>query len=113
MKVKAITFDLDDTLWPILPVIIRLANSLQENKVELILLFPDAGATALAKQKAPEISSYIYSFKEILEKEVPNIEQSMFLAVTPQPYDYVEFNQICDKFTNIILQFPNHRMVTS
>ena len=88
----------------IMPVGIRLCKMLQDQKYKTILIFGDAGSTALAKRDAPELISNIKSFKEILAIESPFSVGHLLLAVSPQPYDYEEFENICQKHNgNVIM----------
>ena len=89
----------------ILPVVIRLFKKLEENNVQPILLWPDAGATALAKRDAPELSNYIKSFNDLLKGVDIQIDGFIFLAISPQHYDYEEFEAICTKYSNKIVMF--------
>ena len=86
----------------IMPVVIRLFKKLESENIKPILLWPDAGATALAKRDAPEISTSIKSFNEAL-KEENEVDGYLFLAISPQPYDYDQFEEICRRCTNKIV----------
>jgi hypothetical protein len=48
----------------VLPIALRLAENLQESGHTLRLLFPDAGATALARRDAPHLAPVIASLAE-------------------------------------------------
>ena len=87
------------------PVVIRLAKNLQEKKIQPVLIWPDAGATALAKRDAPVFQEYIYSFSDILKNEIKELDGYVVIAVSPQPYDYEIFEALCNKLSNKVLMF--------
>lgn len=52
----------------LLPVVLRLAEALQEAEQPFRLLFPDAGAAALARRDAPGLAAFIASFSDQLRQ---------------------------------------------
>ena len=88
----------------LLPLVIRLANRLKSKSIKAILIWPDAGATALAKRDAPDLSENIMSFKDILKDNEINFAEYIIIAVSPQPYDYEEFEKISNNYNgNMIM----------
>ncbi|MFN5221813.1 MAG: DUF1995 family protein, partial [Cyanobacteriota bacterium] len=79
----------------LLPVALRLADRLLEGGTELQLLFPDAGATALARRDGPELAERIASFADQrrLQPETPS--QGVLLLVAPSQAEYEEVEQLC------------------
>jgi hypothetical protein len=79
----------------LLPVALRLADRLLEAGTELHLLFPDAGATALARRDGPELAERIASFadRRRLQSETPS--QGVLLLVAPSQAEYEEVEQLC------------------
>ena len=87
----------------LMPLVIRFFNNLKDNNIKSILLWPDAGATALAKRDAPEIEDYIKSFKDIKKLNNNEFNEYLFIAISPQHYDYQEFESLCTTYTNRII----------
>ncbi len=87
----------------LLPIAIRLIKEFSKNNKNFILIWPDAGATALAKRDAPEYSENIFSFKEILETEYINNNEFILFAISPQHYDYEIFENVSKQHKGIIL----------
>ncbi len=81
----------------LLPLVIRLGRKLQEKNISFALAWPDTGATALAKRDAPELSQFIFSFKD-LSVNSHNLDGiSLLLCIEPNHYDYEEFFELCSK----------------
>ena len=79
----------------VLPVALRLAQALIDGGQELKLLFPDAGAAALARRDGGELAERIQDFGVLLRLPEGSQSEGLMLAVAPSPADYVEFEQIC------------------
>jgi len=79
----------------LLPVALRLADRLLEGGTELQLLFPDAGATALARRDGPELAERIASFADQrrLQPETPS--QGVLLLVAPSQAEYEVVEPLC------------------
>ena len=84
------------------PIILRLSNHLKQYNYDNILLWSDAGASALAKRDMSDISDQIYTYIEYLEGE-DSLNGKMLLAIAPQPYDINIFEEICDKHKSFII----------
>ncbi len=87
----------------VLPIALRLSQNLNSSNVDNILLWPDAGAAALAKRESPDLSNNIYSYKDFLLSEKSNSDSNLLIAVSPQPYDYSDFFNVCDHTQGKIL----------
>ncbi len=87
----------------LLPVAIRLSEKLSTRNFSNAMAWADAGATALAKRDAPDISSSIYSYKELLSSPELTNTKNLLLCVSPQAYDYEEFLVLCEKYPGKIL----------
>ena len=87
----------------LMPLVIRFFNNLKQDNIKSILLWPDAGATALAKRDAPEIADYIKSFKDIKKLNYSEFTDYVFIATSPQHYDYEEFESLCTSNPNKII----------
>ena len=87
----------------LLPISIRMCHILMENNYHPILLFSDAGSTALAKRDAPELTNNIKSFKDIKNSDPGQYTDNVLIAVSPQPYDYEEYVSVCNDLRGIII----------
>ena len=86
----------------LLPLALRLAEALEGEGNPLRLLFPDAGATALARRDQPGLAPRIFSLgdqRRLQEQEAPtppeNSGHPLLLMVGPGPSDYVLVEGIC------------------
>jgi hypothetical protein len=90
----------------VLPLALRLAERMLEGEPELRVLFPDAGATALARRDggalAPRIASLADHRRAQEEPPAPGApdgagapDASPLLLVSPSPSDYAEVEAIC------------------
>jgi hypothetical protein len=80
----------------ILPVALRLAQGLQASAVAVRLLFPDAGAAALARRDAPALADAIVDFRgQMAKPSADPASDPVLLAVGPAPSDYDAFEQLC------------------
>ena len=87
----------------LMPIVIRLALNLTQNKITSSLVWADAGGTALAKREAPDLKEEIFSYKDILNQQESIDTNKLLICVSPQPYDYIEFNQLCEQYSGRIL----------
>ena len=87
----------------LMPVAFRLFKKLNTGNIKPFLLWPDAGATALAKRDEPEISQSIKSFKEALAEDFLEKSQNLLIAVSPQHYDYEQFEKLCNQYQGKII----------
>ena len=77
----------------LLPVALRLAEALAAAHTDLRVLWPDAGAAALARRDAPEMAAAIADFNQWTAKADPD---ALLLVVGPQPSDYDAFMALCE-----------------
>ena len=103
------TLDLKFEGLRLMPVVIRLKQYLDSHGLKTKLLWPDAGATALAKKNAPTLANDIFSFKTIINSDNDLHKDYSFLAISPQHYDYEEFNKLCESYTGVIISI-NQRL---
>lgn len=79
----------------VLPVALRLSRALVEAGMEPRLLFPDAGAAALARRDGADLAERTLDFGMLLRQPEGSPSEGLLLAVAPSPADYAEFEQIC------------------
>lgn len=81
----------------LLPVVLRLQQRLAPAHPDLRLLFPDAGAAALARRDAPDQASAIADFRAALRDQAGpgGAPPSVLLAVAPNQADYDDFEHLC------------------
>ena len=78
----------------LLPVALRLFQSLRSLDASCRLLWPDAGAAALARRDAADLADSILDFNQW---SVAGDFDGVVLAVGPQPSDYEQFMAICQE----------------
>lgn len=79
----------------LLPVVLRLSEALLASHPGLRLLFPDAGAAALARRDAPDLAGHIADFRAQLRQAAEESAATLLLAVAPNQADYDDFEQLC------------------
>lgn len=84
----------------LLPVVLRLAASLQEAGVPFALLFADAGAAALAQRDGPDLAPRIASFsdhrrRQLAGADVADAIAPVLLLVGATQADYEEVEGVC------------------
>ena len=79
----------------ILPVALRLARALLAKDCPVLIVWPDAGAAALSRRDAVDLSPFILDFNQLKQKESSVPDTRVLLAVGPQPSDYDEFEAVC------------------
>ena len=84
----------------LLPVALRLAEALAAAHTDLRVLWPDAGAAALARRDAPEMAAAIADFNQWNAKADPD---ALLLVVGPQPSDYDAFMALCENHRGAIV----------
>ena len=85
------------------PIVYRLQDRLKVNGYSSYLLWADTGASALAKRDMPDIKSSIFSFSEFNKFIQNDYEERLLIAISPQPYDYESFNEICLKYSSKVI----------
>lgn len=86
----------------VLPVALRLARALIDAGRPVVLLWPDAGAAALARRDAEDLAERVLDFKQWSSKEDPPAN-ALLLVVAPQPSEYDEFAEICGSHSGPVL----------
>ena len=84
----------------LLPVALRLAEALAAAHTDLRVLWPDAGAAALARRDAPKMAAAIADFNQWTAKADPD---ALLLVVGPQPSDYDAFMALCENHRGAIV----------
>ncbi|KEF43525.1 MAG: hypothetical protein ER33_01900 [Cyanobium sp. CACIAM 14] len=79
----------------LLPVVLRLLAGLREERPDARLLFPDAGATALARRDAPELAEAIASFGDQRRLQQEHPSEGVLLLVEPSQAEYALVEQVC------------------
>lgn len=90
----------------VLPVALRLCKALQEqlgDAAGLRLLFPDAGAAALAQRDAPELATRIASLRDQKRLQSDGRSDGLLLAVCPSQAEYDDFDQICGQHDGAVV----------
>ncbi len=86
----------------IIPLIFRLLNKLDKIKLNTNIAFSDEGSSALAKRDYPNYRHRILTYKDI--NNFNNIDkEQLVIAISPQPYDYEEFESMAINLSNNIL----------
>ncbi len=87
----------------IMPVALRLKDGLDGFKINSILLWPDAGATALAKRERPDLSEQIFSIDEFLKIDKVSYDGHILIVVKPDPSDYSKLESLSNYFPGFIV----------
>ena len=87
----------------LLPVAVRLAQGLIAAGQQLLMVWPDAGAAALARRDAVDLKELILDFNQLKRSENDTPDTRFLLAVNPSPADYEDFEAICDNHAGTIL----------
>ena len=78
------------------PVALRLLAALTPQRSDARLLFPDAGATALAKRDAPEQASQLLGLGDLLRlQQADGGSEGLVLLAAPTPADYDDVERLC------------------
>jgi hypothetical protein len=87
----------------LLPLALRLSRALIDGGLNPRLLFPDAGAAALARRDGADQAERILDFAVLLRQPPGATSEGLMLAVAPSPADYSEFEQICQRHRGAIV----------
>ncbi|AAP99994.1 MULTISPECIES: DUF1995 family protein [Prochlorococcus] len=90
------------------PIVFRLADKLNNNNLENLVVYSDFGGASLAKRDYPSYTSKIYATKELLNT-TSKLDNSIIIAVSPQPFDYDEFERFSTS-TNSTIVMINGRL---
>ena len=86
----------------VLPIALRLARALIESGRQVVLLWPDAGAAALARRDAEDLADRVLDFNQWSSRKDPQPD-ALVLAVGPQPSEYEDFAEICGSHPGPVL----------
>ena len=87
----------------LLPVAVRLARALIAAGQDLLMVWPDAGAAALARRDAEDLKEVILDFNQLKRAESDVPDTRLLLAVNPSPADYEEFQALCENHAGVVL----------
>ncbi|QNI94471.1 hypothetical protein SynA15127_01392 [Synechococcus sp. A15-127] len=87
----------------LLPIALRLGSALKEAGLQPTLLWPDAGAAALARREAPELQTSIKDFNQWSAGTEAGDRTDLILAISPQPSDYEDFQEICEAHAGMVV----------
>ena len=87
----------------LLPVALRLARALIAAGQDLLMVWPDAGAAALARRDAEDLKEVILDFNQLKRAESDAPDTRLLLAVNPSPADYEEFQALCENHAGVVL----------
>ena len=81
----------------LLPLAVRCCERLLEQERTLRLLFPDAGAAALARRDAPTLADRIASFSDQRRRPPAQDEVDILILVAASQAEYEEVEAICER----------------
>jgi hypothetical protein len=92
----------------LLPLGLRLAEALDGEGLPLRVLFPDAGATALARRDHPGLAALISSLGDHRRlqgqtAEAPENDDALLLVVGPGPSDYELVEEVCTSHPGLVV----------
>jgi hypothetical protein len=79
----------------LLPLALRLFEALRSVTTNGGLLFPDAGAAALARRDAPQLAESIASFGDQIRRQGNEGSDGLLLLVAPSQAEYDQVEQLC------------------
>ena len=89
----------------IMPIGLRLARTLLNSNINAHLLWSDAGSVALAKRDAPALINNIHSFSDVIKNKYQPKGSELLIAISPQPYDYEEFEVVSSTHKGKLIMF--------
>ncbi|MFM7312561.1 MAG: DUF1995 family protein [Cyanobium sp.] len=88
----------------IMPVALRLLAGLTPAHPGIRLLFPDAGATALARRDAPDQAAQLTSLGDLMRlQQADGGSEGVLILVAPTPADYAEVEQVCALHRGVVV----------
>ena len=92
----------------LLPVILRLSAALETSTGQVDgqsfkVLFPDAGACALAKRDAPELAPLFSDFRGHMRVQSDGPSRGVLLAIGPSQADYDDFESVCGQHLGAVV----------
>ncbi|MFZ9566235.1 MAG: DUF1995 family protein [Vulcanococcus sp.] len=80
----------------IMPVALRLLAAISRREPKAKLVFPDAGAAALAKRDASEQAPQICALGDVMRlQQADGGSEGLLVLVAPTPADYEEVESVC------------------
>lgn len=87
----------------IMPVALRLLAGLSPRAADLRLVFPDAGATALAKRDAPDQAGQLTSLGDLQRlQQADGGSDGTVILVAPTPADYDDVERVCGQHRGVV-----------
>ena len=87
----------------LLPVAIRLARGLIAKGQQVVMVWPDAGAAALARRDADDLKERIQDFNQLKRSSGSAPDERLLLAINPTPADYEDFEALCASHAGPVL----------
>ncbi len=94
------------------PVIFRLIKRLDSALIKSCIAYSDVGSSALAKRDYPNFSDRIFTFKDLISNQKFDLD-TLIIAVSPQPYDFDQFEDMSINNDNDILMINGRLEETS
>jgi hypothetical protein len=79
----------------LMPVVLRLLEQLAAPGAEVRLLFPDAGAAALARRDAPDLAERVASFSDQRRRQQEDPSRGVLLLVGASQAEYELVEAVC------------------
>lgn len=87
----------------LLPVVLRLTGFLRDQGLAPKLLFPDAGACALAKRDGPALAACMADFRGHQIGQADGASSGLLVAVGPSQTDYEDFERVCSQHLGAVV----------
>jgi hypothetical protein len=87
----------------LMPVVLRLLESLMAERPGVRLLFPDAGATALARRDAPALAEHIGSFSDQRRRQQEEPSSGVLLLVGASQAEYELVEEVCGRHRDAVV----------
>jgi hypothetical protein len=92
----------------LLPVVLRFSAALetsigQVDSQPFKVLFPDAGACALAKRDAPELAPLFSDFRGHMRVQSDGPSRGVLVAIGPSQADYDDFESVCGQHLGAVV----------
>ena len=92
----------------LLPVVLRFGEAVQASSAltggqAFKILFPDAGACALAKRDAPDLAPLLSDFRGHMRIQSDGPSRGVLLAIGPSQSDYDDFESLCGQHLGAVV----------
>jgi len=87
----------------LMPVVLRLLEGLMAERPAVRLLFPDAGATALARRDAPALAEQIGSFSDQRRRQQEEPSSGVLLMVGASQAEYELVEEVCGRHGDAVV----------